>query len=67
MLALAAVGFTNFEPPIPIKQALAAPRQRVTSAPRPARLVVCAGTMSSNDFKVGSTIELDGAPWRIVG
>ena len=23
--------------------------------------------MSSNDFKVGSTIELDGAPWRIVG
>ena len=50
------------------RQVLNPPRQRLAaSAPRPARLVVCAGTMSSNDFKVGSTIELDGAPWRIVG
>lgn len=37
-------------------------------APRRAsRLVVRAGTISSNDFKVGTTIELDNAPWRIVG
>ena len=49
------------------QQVLTPPRQRLASASRPARLVVCAGTMSSNDFKVGSTIELDGAPWRIVG
>ena len=37
-------------------------------APRRAStLLVRAGTISSNDFKVGTTIELDNAPWRIVG
>ena len=30
--------------------------------PRP-----CWGTMSSNDFKNGSTIEMDGVPYRVQG
>jgi translation elongation factor P/translation initiation factor 5A len=28
---------------------------------------VRAGVISSNDFKVGSTIEIDNAPWRVIG
>ena len=27
----------------------------------------CWGTMSSNDFKNGSTIEMDGVPYRVQG
>ena len=30
-------------------------------------LQVCAGTVSSNDFKNGMTLEIDGAPFRVVG
>lgn len=35
--------------------------------PRLSRLIVRAGVISSNDFKVGSTIEIDNAPWRVIG
>ena len=28
---------------------------------------MCAGTVSSNDFKNGMTLEIDGAPWRVIG
>jgi hypothetical protein len=30
-------------------------------------MVVHAGTVSSNDFKTGMTIEFDGAPYKVVG
>lgn len=30
-------------------------------------LVVCAGQVSSNDFKNGMTVEIDGNPYRVVG
>jgi len=29
--------------------------------------VCAAGTVSSNDFKNGMTLEIDGAPWRVQG
>lgn len=41
------------------------PLQRV--AVRRASLVVRAAQVSSNDFKNGMTIEMDGAPYKVVG
>lgn len=39
--------------------------QRLTA--RRAGLVVRAAQVSSNDFKTGMTIEMDGAPYKVVG
>jgi hypothetical protein len=44
---------------------LAQPAQHRVPCKR--QLRVCAGTVSSNDFKNGMTLEIDGAPWRVQG
>ena len=45
---------------------VAQPAQQQRGAGR-RQLRVCAGTVSSNDFKNGMTLEIDGAPWRVQG
>lgn len=31
------------------------------------QLLVCAGSITTSNFKTGLTLEIDGAPWRVVG
>lgn len=39
----------------------------VSTAPcRPSRLVVVAGTVSTNDFKTGLSVEYDGVPYKVI-
>lgn len=40
---------------------------RLQVTPRRALQVLAAGTVSTNDFKNGLTVEIDGQPFRVMG